>query len=84
VTVPLPAGATAVVSWYSVAKLAVYVVAAAGAVTVWDRAPPSDHPEKTYRLPADSACGDVVAMVWVLPGVQVNVRAPVKVAPSTV
>ena len=75
VIVPRLGGATAVVSWYSVPKLAVYVVAADGTVTVWERAPLSDQEEKTYRVPVVPAWGDVVAMVWLLPGTQVKVWA---------
>jgi hypothetical protein len=49
------------------------VVAAAGAVIVWERAPLSDQEEKLYLVPVVPAWGDVVAMVWLLPGIQLKV-----------
>ena len=43
-----------------------------GAVTEWEIAPPSDHAEKVSCVPA-RFWGEVVAMVWVAPTVQVRV-----------
>ena len=43
-------------------------VAADGAVTVCDSASPSDQLANTDRVPDPPACGDVVAIVWALPG----------------
>ena len=53
-------------------KLAVNVVVVEDAVTVCEIAPPSDQAEKVSCVPA-RFCGEVVAMVWLAPTVQVRV-----------
>ena len=63
-TVPLPEP-TAVVNWYCVVKLAVYVVAMEGTVMVCEIAPLSDQLLKAYWMPVPPDCGEVVAIVWV-------------------
>lgn len=47
------------------------MVAVAGAVTVCDSAPPSDHEVKAYCV-LPEVCGEVVAIVCEVPTVQVS------------
>jgi hypothetical protein len=60
-----------VVNRYCVVNVAVYVVDDAGAVTICEIAPASLQVENTSRVPVDD-CGDVVAIVCCVPGVQLN------------
>ena len=55
-TFPALDGFAAVVRKYCVVNVAVYVAAAAGAVTVCEAVPPSDHFENTYWIPVVPAC----------------------------
>ena len=55
-----------------VVKLAVNVVLLVGD-TECEIAPPSLQLAKEKRVPADPFCGDVVLIVWLEPGVQLNV-----------
>src|SRR5436305_1552125 len=80
---PPASGTTAVVNKYWVVKLAVYVVATAGVVTVWESAPLSDQLAKTYLLLDGPGCGDVVVMEWLLPIIHWNVCGAVSAVPST-
>jgi hypothetical protein len=66
-----------------VVNVAVYVVAVAGAVTVWLAAPLSDHEPKTYCVPVVPACV-AAASVWLLPEVHAYEQGVVQDAPSTV
>ena len=52
------------------------------AVTECESAPPSDHEVNVFWVPAD-VCGEVVAMVWLEPSVQVRDCEAVYVVPST-
>src|SRR5215831_19286321 len=80
--VPPATGLHAVVSKYCVLKLAVYVVAAAGAVTLCDAAPASDQLAKTNCVPVVPACV-AAAIVWLEPGSHWNVHGAVHAVPST-
>ena len=66
-----------------VVKLAVKVALLPGD-TECEIAPPSLQLDHEKRVPAVPFCGDVVLIVWLEPGIQVNVCADVKVEPSTV
>jgi hypothetical protein len=73
VTDPSADGDAVVVNWYCVVKLAVYVAAEDGAVTVCEGAPLSDQLLKTYCVPVLPAWVAVVAIVCELFAAQVNV-----------
>jgi uncharacterized SAM-binding protein YcdF (DUF218 family) len=81
--VPPADGFALVVSWYCVVKLAVYVAALDGAVTVWLAAPLSDQLPNTYCVPVVPACV-APAIVWLDPGVHWNEHGAVHAAASTV
>ena len=63
-------------------KLAVNVAAVAGVVTECEIAPASDQLANTKRVPPEP-CGEVVAIVWLLPGTQLKFCGAVSVLPST-
>src|SRR5947209_19256621 len=81
--VPPADGLAAVVRKYCVLKVAVYVVAVEGPVTVCDAAPPSDQLAKTYCVPVAPACV-AAAMVWLVPAVHCKEHGDVQAVPSTV
>src|SRR5690348_13979759 len=80
--VPPADGLADVVRRYCGAKVAVYVVGAAGAVTVWLAGPLSDQLPNTYCVPAAPACV-AAAIVCVVPGVHCKAHGAVQFVPST-
>src|SRR5947209_13020255 len=81
--VPPADGFAAVVRKYCVRKVAVYVVAVDGPVTVWDAAPPSDQLAKAYCV-AVAPAWVAAASVWLDPTVHWNEHGDVQAVPSTV
>src|SRR5262245_48149176 len=63
-------------------KFTVYVVSAAGVVTTWVCAPPSDQLRYRYCLPS-RVCGDAALSVRSTPTTAVSVRVAVYGMPST-
>src|ERR1035438_8602513 len=60
------------------------MVAAYGAVTVWEIAPPSDQVLKASCVLAPDGCVATVAMVCVLPAAHTTVQGAAQALPSTV
>src|SRR5215469_14685310 len=50
---------------------------------LWEMAPLSDQLVNAYCAPAPAGCGVEVAIVWLLPTVQLNVCGAVNALPST-